>query len=325
VVNRDSLLGLASRRVLFGEEKRVTVEQLAELSGFDEALVRRVRLSVGLPDPGDEAGCRPIEAEILASFAVGAAVFGEEVTLQFTRVIGTAASGIAEAALATFASNRSTELYERGATPAQVARAGTEATMALLAVPPVLDALLRLHFESASTGRFAGQERGPTVSIAVAFVDLVGSTQLTHQLSGEALAAALGDFERVASDSVVGIGGRIVKRIGDAVMFVSSDAAAACDAALAILDSVAAHPALGAARAAVAFGTVLPRDGDYFGPAVNLAARAVPLADPGTIVASAEVRDALDADDWSIAPLGDQSLKGFDGSVPLFRCARQGA
>ena len=101
-------------------------------------------------------------------------------------------------------------------------------------------------------------------------------------LSGAELAAALGDFERVASDAVVGVGGRIVKRIGDAVMFVSSDAEAACAAALAIVAAVGEHPVLTAARAAVASGAVLPRDGDYFGTAVNLAARAVALAEPGS-------------------------------------------
>jgi class 3 adenylate cyclase len=246
-------------------------------------------------------------------------VFGEEATLQFTRVLGTAASGIAEAALGVFAMNRSLPLLEEGATLVDRARAGADATTAFLAVPPVLDVLLRVHFEAANTGRFVGEHGSPTVRVAVAFVDLVGSTQLTHTLSGSDLAAALGDFERTASEVVVEAGGRIVKRIGDAVMFVSSDAAAACDAALAIVAAVGAHPTLTAARAAVASGDVLPRDGDYFGAAVNLAARAVPLAAPGTVVISASVRDTLpDGTRASVVALGDRELKGFDEPVALF-------
>src|SRR5712691_9095750 len=86
VANADSLVGLASRRVLFGDEERVTIAQIAELAGCDEALVRRVRLAAGLPDVGDEALCYPLEATVMGSFALGAAVFGEEVLLQFTRV-----------------------------------------------------------------------------------------------------------------------------------------------------------------------------------------------------------------------------------------------
>jgi class 3 adenylate cyclase len=316
--NPDRLMSLASRRVLFGSEERVSVAQLAALAGCDEALVRRIRLAAGLPDPGDAAVCSPLEAVIMSSFALGAAALGEEVVLQFTRVIGSAASGIAEAALASFATNRSLPMLEEGGTLVDVARAGAEATVALLAVPPVLDVLLRVHFDAANTGRFTGEHGSPTVPIAVAFVDLVGSTRLTQSLGGLELAAALGDFERAASEAVVGVGGRVVKRIGDAVMFVSTDAASACAAALAVVAAVDAHATLSAARAAVAYGDVMPRDGDYFGTAVNLAARAVPIAEPGSIVVTADVRDRLPADAWSVTSLGELTLKGFDEPIALF-------
>lgn len=317
--NNDRLLSLVSRRVLFGDEERVSVAEIAAMAGCDESLVRKVRLASGLPDGGDDAVCSPREAEVMASFVLGAAVFGEEVVLQFTRVIGNAAAGLAEAALATFLSNTQAPLLEGGADLADIARAGGEATAALLTVPPVLDILLRLHFEYANTSRFAGEDRSPMVEVAIGFVDLVESTRLTLSFSGAELAKALSDFERDASDAVVGVGGRIVKRIGDAVMFVASDSKGACDAARAILEAVDAHPQLDAARAAVTWGRVLPRDGDYFGSAVNLAARAVPLADPGTIVVTTDVRDALDTDARSVTPLGAQSLKGFDEPVELFR------
>jgi class 3 adenylate cyclase len=320
VANADGLMRLASRRVLFGTEPRLTVAELAERSGCDIALVRRVRLAAGLPDPGDEPACSSLEIGLMQSFAVGAEVLGEDVTLQFTRVLGNAATGIAEAALATFAVNRSLPLLALGGTSAEIAKAGADATVALLGVGPVLDALMREHFDAASNGRFAGEERIPTVRVAVAFVDLVESTQLTFTLDGAKLADALGDFERVASEAVVRGGGRVVKRIGDAVMFVASDAAAACAAALAIVAAVDAHPTLIAARAAIAFGDVLPRDGDYFGTAVNLAARAVPLAAPGTVVIDDAVRVAVGESGTPIAmtALGDRALKGFDAPVALF-------
>jgi adenylate cyclase len=321
--NEGRLLSLASRRVLFGDEERLTVAEIAARAGCDESLVRKVRLAEGLPDGGEEAVCSPREVEAMASFILGAALLGEEVALQFTRVLGNASAGLAEAALATFATNRQAPLLEGGASLADIARAGIEATTALLTVPPVLDTLLRLHFEYANTGRFAGEDRSPMVEVAVGFVDLVESTRLTLSLSGSEFARGLSDFERNASDAVVGVGGRVVKRIGDAVMFVSSDSSGACDAAASILESVGAHPQLQTARAAVTWGRVLPRDGDYFGTAVNLAARAVPLAEPGTIVVSGEVRDALPADRWTVTALGDQTLKGFDEPVTMFAIDRR--
>ena len=320
--NEGHLLSMASRRVLFGDEERVTIADIAAKAGCDAALVRKVALAAGLPYGGDDVACSPRLVEVMSSFLVGAAVFGEDVTLQFTRVLGTATAGLAEAALATFASNRAASLLEGGATLADIARAGAEATVALLGVPPVLDVLLRLHFENANIARFADRESGPMLDLAIGFVDLVESTRLTMSVSGQELASALSDFERNASDAVVGVGGRVVKRIGDAVMYVASDPSGACTAAASILASVDRHPTLGTARAAVVWGRVLPRDGDYFGSAVNLAARAVPLADPGAIVVSAEVRDALPAGEWSVTPLDEQTLKGFDEPVALFRIDR---
>jgi adenylate cyclase len=114
-----------------------------------------------------------------------------------------------------------------------------------------------------------------------------------------------------------------VKRIGDAVMFVADDAATACGAAARILELVAAHPQLHGARAAVATGEVLPRDGDYFGPAVNLAARAVPIAEPGAIVTTSEVAAALPIDAWDTRGIGAHTLKGFDDAVALFVVTRR--
>ena len=307
---------LVSGRVLFGAEGRITVAEVAARAGCDEALVRKVRLAAGLPDGGDDPVCSPREADVMAGFAAGVAVFGEAVTLQFVRVVGNAMSAVAEAALATFSTNRQVALVDGGASLVEIARAGADATTALLSVPPVMDVLLRLHFAGASVARFAGTDPGPMVSLAVGFVDLVASTQLTLALSGTELAAALTDFEQCASDAVVAAGGRIVKRIGDAVMFVTSDPSGACAAAAAMLESVARHPQLHTARAAVTWGALLPRDGDYFGRAVNLASRAVALAEPGALVVDEAARDMLPAS--SVVALGAQSLKGFDDPVPLF-------
>lgn len=321
--NEGRLLNLASRRVLFGDEERITIDAVAAGAGCAPELVRRVRMAAGLPDVGDAPVCSSLEIGVMQSFLLGAAAIGEEEALQFTRVLGAATAGLAEAAIATFATNRQASLIEEGESLAGLARAGAEATMALLSVAPVLDVFLRLHFEAASNGRFGRQEVGPILTLAVGFVDLVESTRLTLALTERELSAALSDFERDTSDVLVAAGGRVVKRIGDAVMFVADDAVTACGAASRILELVAAHPQLHAARAAVATGEVLPRDGDYFGPAVNLAARGVPIAEPGTIVVTNEVRAELPDADWRVDDLGAHTLKGFDDPVELFVAFRR--
>src|SRR6267142_1441602 len=93
--NENRLFTLASRRVLFGDEERVTVAEIAAMAGCEESLVRKVRLAAGLREAG-----------LLGSFVLGAELLGDDVLLQFTRVLGSATAGLAEAAIATFASNR---------------------------------------------------------------------------------------------------------------------------------------------------------------------------------------------------------------------------
>src|SRR5204862_2088066 len=111
-------------------------------------------------------------------------------------------------------------------------------------------------------------------------------------------------------------GARIVKTIGDAVMFIAEREPDACAIALDLCDFVGAHPTLTELRGAVAAGSIMSRDGDYFGPTVNLAARAVKLAEPGEVVADRAI------DGYESRPLGKNSVRGFDEAVELFVISR---
>lgn len=148
------------------------------------------------------------------------------------------------------------------------------------------------------------------------FVDLVGSTALAQRLSTRELGAVLTEFEHAASDAVTAAGGRVVKPIGDEVLYVAPDEPAACAVALELARSFSEHPCVPPTRAGVAAGEVLLRDGDVFGPVVNLAPRAVKLAGPGTVVAPADVIAAagLHGEEVEVA-----QLKGFDAAVAMRR------
>jgi adenylate cyclase len=81
--------------------------------------------------------------------------------------------------------------------------------------------------------------------------------------------------------------------IGDEVMYVADDVETAATIALALVDAVVSDPSLPGARAGIATGTVVAREGDYFGPTVNLAARLVGMARNEAVLASGEVHDSL--------------------------------
>jgi adenylate cyclase len=161
------------------------------------------------------------------------------------------------------------------------------------------------------------------VTVGLGFVDLVGSTAWAGGLTLKAHALALAGFESAAWDIASAHGGRVVKLIGDEAMFLAPSGADAARIALEVCRAVAGDDALPAARGAVGYGTVGARDGDYFGPLVNLVARAVKVGAPGTVVVTETVRVDLDHssapdDDFEIVELSSQALRGFDEPVRLF-------
>ena len=77
---------------------------------------------------------------------------------------------------------------------------------------------------------------GALPELAVGFVDLVGYTALSQELDGSELNALVARFESVTYDTVARLGGRLVKTIGDEVMFVAEDPAVGLQIALELTD-----------------------------------------------------------------------------------------
>ena len=113
------------------------------------------------------------------------------------------------------------------------------------------------------------------------FADLVSYTRLSQRLEERELALLVDRFGRRSSDVIAGAGGRLVKTIGDEVLFVADTPAAAATIGLELAEAMAADPELPDVRVGIATGTVLTRMGDVFGRTVNLASRLTALAAPG--------------------------------------------
>ncbi|GAA1278970.1 adenylate cyclase [Planotetraspora silvatica] len=122
------------------------------------------------------------------------------------------------------------------------------------------------------------------LTLAVGFADLVAFTRVSRQLDEMALADLLEGFEVRASDVIASHGGRLVKTLGDEVLFTADEPRAAALIALDLLDEMKLDEKGPDLRIGLAWGPVLPMMGDVFGTTVNLAARLTSLARPGTIV-----------------------------------------
>ena len=118
---------------------------------------------------------------------------------------------------------------------------------------------------------------------SLGFVDIVSFTQRAQGMSKAALTHMLEGFENTARDVITSRGARVVKTIGDAVMYISDDLLIAADVVTALVDELQKGPDAIRVRASLVEGRVISRSGDVFGPTVNLASRLVDAAEPGGI------------------------------------------
>ena len=152
--------------------------------------------------------------------------------------------------------------------------------------------------------------------LAVGFVDLTGFTALSREMSVDALTDLVLDFESTAFNLATDAGGRVIKHIGDEVMFVALSADAGARIAAGIVESFA-HEGL-RPRGGVAFGEVLAVHGDYYGSVVNLASRQTDIAIPGEVLVDEATAAAVDDAGGLVESAGRRLLKGFDDPVMVF-------
>jgi adenylate cyclase len=191
--------------------------------------------------------------------------------------------------------------------------------------PKILDYVWRRHLQVAARREAAREASdGDRDTKVVGFADLVGFTALSQQVDEHILASVVDRFESIAYDTVVTLGGRVVKMIGDEVMFVVDDIPSAVEIALTLSEAYSEDDQLSEVRVGMASGPVLEREADYYGPTVNLASRIVNIAFPGTVVVSDDIHAGLEGDlSFSWRSLKQRRLKDI-GKVSLWSVRRAG-
>lgn len=272
-------------------ERKYDLAALAAASGIDIDLALRLWRAVGFPDVPTGAVVfseRDVTAARLALAQASDRREGANDLLRHVRVISGALARVASVEADGF-TRLLGELRESGRDDEAIARTllaedGFERVAALV------DYVHRLQLRAAVWRRMV-LAADPEVAVGVGFADLAGYTQLSARLEPLELSDLVGRWEAVAYDAITANGARVVKTIGDEVMFVGLTRESVA-AALALRDA-AALAALPPLRIGLAAGAVISRDGDYFGPVVNLASRLTELATPGELLVPANVRDAL--------------------------------
>jgi adenylate cyclase len=312
-----TLLGV--EKLIVPEPARFDLADVTARTGLSEEMVGQLWRSLGHAAPCDgERIFTETDVEIMAK--VGDLLAADEQTaplvLQMSRVIGSSIARIASAQIEAI-SGPSAWSGAGGRDPLSSERVVRNTGALLPVMPRVLESAWRRHLQDAARRRILATTADEQPSVTVGFADLVGFTALSQQVNDVELAAIVDQFEDLVFDVITAGGGRVVKTIGDEVMFVGlPDEVVA--AALALCKTAATDPALLSVRGAVAAGPVVSYNGDFYGPVVNLASRLTDLAKADEILAAGELRPLL-ADDtrYQWVSHGVHRLRGI-GAVETF-------
>ncbi|MBI5877036.1 MAG: AAA family ATPase [Chloroflexi bacterium] len=156
----------------------------------------------------------------------------------------------------------------------------------------------------------------PAGTVTFLFTDIEGSTALWERYP-DAMRMALARHDSLARETVESSGGHIFKLVGDGVCAAFTGARAALDAALGFQRALLTEPwgpAAIKARTGLHTGEAEMRDGDYFGTAVNRAARVMALAHGGQVLLSAATTELLRGnlpEAAQLVDMGEHRLKGL--------------
>jgi adenylate cyclase len=320
---------LAVERLMIADEARYDIESVAEQTGLGLEPVRTLWRMLGYPVPRPgEATFTEIDVEILREVGrlVAEDVTSAQLVMQMSRVIGSAMARVASAQVDVLAARSK---VAPGAGPTvdddlSDERIVVSARALLPIVPTVLTASWRRHLQGAIRRRLSIAEAGTGQLGVVGFADLVGFTALSQEVGDDELASIVDRFEQLAFDVVTAHGGRVVKMIGDEVMFTVDTPVAAAEIGLALAEHARGADELSDLRIGMAHGALLERESDLYGPVVNLASRITAIAFPGTIVVGRSMHDHLvDDGRYRLRSMRPRNLKDF-GRVPLWVLRRSG-
>ncbi len=185
---------------------------------------------------------------------------------------------------------------------------------------PLLVYAWRRHLAAAISRMVSDSEPSPESSgvvRCVGFADLVSFTHLVSRLSERELARVVQRFEALASDVVTAHGGRVIKTVGDEVLFVAMSAAPAAAIAVDLVEAMAEDDVLPNVRVGIASGQVVSRLGDVFGTTVNRASRLTALARPRTVLVDDAMAAALGSTSgFEMFPLWRRTLRGIGPVTP---------
>jgi adenylate cyclase len=311
-------------REILGESPSLTSTDLLSASGASRADTGRLWRAHGFADAGEEAvafTAADADAMALVNHLVESEVVDFDTAVRLVRAVGHTMARLADWQVSTL--THQVEQLER-------AGAGLGSRLAtglgfLRAIEPGFEELMvyawRRHL-AAAVGRveaLGAQDADlHTQNATVGFADLVSFTRLTTGIDQDQLADVVEGFESRCFDLVAARSGRIIKTLGDSVLFVAATPRSGVDIAADIVEQIGGNPDLPDVHVGLATGLVLTRLGDVFGSPVNLASRLTGVARRNRVICDIATAAAMaGVDGFAQRPLTDRPLRGFGMVSPV--------
>ncbi|WP_026537704.1 adenylate/guanylate cyclase domain-containing protein [Arthrobacter sp. 9MFCol3.1] len=334
-MSAERLAAKALEARLLGGERKLRRREVAAGAGLSLLSARKLWRALGFPNLGDEDVAFTERDQAALSTIVDLVRDGkltEEAAISITRAIGQMTDRMVVWQIEALVEDM---VQEQGVTDA-VARKRLVSELPNLIDP--LEEMLTYSWrrqlnaavqrlavraeaglQSSEEGREGDEDDAPLpLARAVGFADLVSYTSLSRRMNEKTLAQLVQRFENKCAEIISVGGGRLVKTVGDEVLYIAETPAAGAEISLALSRAFTDDEILPQARVAMVWGRILSRLGDIYGPTVNLAARLTALADPGTVLVDSMTAAALEQDErFVLVPRPAEDVRGFGEIHPV--------
>jgi adenylate cyclase len=303
-------------QAILGSKPELTGAEVADAAGLTGDQAQRLWRALGFP-LADGSDFSTADADALARVAAiereGELDF--DTIVRMTRAVGQTMDRLAEWEVATLAA-----MLDK-TRPDTSKRA--EALRLVRAIGPDFQELLtyvwRRHL-LAAVARVESLEGVVDEQLAeatVGFADLVSFSELTNRLDDESIGDLVEVFESRSHDVVARRGGRVVKTLGDSVLFMAPTPEDGVEIAWDIVRVIGGDQRLPDVRVGMVTGSVVLRMGDVYGPAVNLAARLVGVARRNRVITDAHTAERLPPHQYETRVLPARPVRGFGDLEPV--------
>ena len=298
---------------------KLTAAEVAGRAGLRLDQARKLWRALGFPEPGSEAVYDDADVAALQRVleVIDSGLLDMDVAVNLARGLGQTMARLSDWQVSALV-QRVDEMTGSSDTSLVLDTASKLSAQ----FSPIFEELLvyawRRHIAGA-LGRLEAstQEEHGTVQLTVGFADIVQFTALSNTLTEDKIGDLVELFESRCADVVAVQHGRIIKSLGDSVLFVNDDPIRAYDTAAGIINVIGRDPRMPDVRLGLATGSVVMRLGDVFGPPVNMAARLTAVARRNRIIIDERTAEMLPSDQFETRRLPARPVRGFGIVEPV--------